>query len=81
MFSDLDHAFPSDARPPYMNSGDFSGVLGSNLELPCTPPRGRPAPVVRWKKNGSPLDLGRKTEPLLITHSFTEVQIKVCMSC
>ena len=60
MFSDLDHAFPSDARPPYMNSGDISGVLGSNLELPCTPPRGKPAPVVRWKKDGSPLDLGRK---------------------
>ena len=65
-FSDLDHAFPSDARPPYMDAGDFSGVLGSNLELPCTPPRGKPAPVVRWKKDGSPLDLGRKEkEPLL----------------
>ena len=64
-FSDLDHAFPSDARPPYMDAGDFSGVLGSNLELPCTPPRGKPAPVVRWKKDGSPLDLGRtEKEPL-----------------
>ena len=68
MFSDLEHAFPSDARPPYLNSVDFSGVLGSNLELPCTPPRGKPAPVVRWKKDGSNLDMGRtETEPLLIT--------------
>jgi roundabout axon guidance receptor 2 len=39
---------------------DFNGILGTNLELPCTPPKGKPDPVVRWKKNGSPLDLGSK---------------------
>ena len=76
-FSDLDNAFPSDARPPYMDAGDFSGVLGSNLELPCTPPRGKPAPVVRWKKDGSPLDLGRaeKAPPLRMQqrNSFPEI--------
>ena len=54
-----------------MDAGDFSGVLGSNLELPCTPPRGKPAPVVRWKKDGSPLDLGRtEKEPLLRMQKF-----------
>lgn len=76
--SDLEPNFPSDSRPPFVkppssfngSTGEgpaepplFEGTVGTTVELPCTPPRGTPAPVVQWKRNGivfDPLALGNR---------------------
>ena len=37
-------------------------MLGSNVELPCTPPKGKPDPVVRWKKDGISVDVAASSK-------------------
>ena len=36
---------------------DTTVTLGSDAVLECSPPKGNPNPVVKWRKNGSNLDL------------------------
>ncbi|TRY78393.1 hypothetical protein TCAL_08987 [Tigriopus californicus] len=55
----LKHDFPSDVRPPYLSQEPtFEGISGSNIELPCQPPEGKPQPKVSWKQGDRRLDLG-----------------------
>ena len=36
---------------------DTDATSGSDLTLRCSPPRGNPAPVVKWVKDGEVMDL------------------------
>jgi len=36
---------------------DTDAVLGENITLECSPPKGHPEPEVKWKKNGDNIDL------------------------
>ena len=36
---------------------DTDAVLEEDVVLECSPPRGHPKPVVKWKKDGDNLDL------------------------
>lgn len=36
---------------------DTDAILGENVVLECSPPKGHPKPVVKWKKDGDNLDL------------------------
>ncbi len=36
---------------------DTDAVLGENVVLECSPPKGHPEPLVKWKKNGDNIDL------------------------
>ncbi len=36
---------------------DTDAVLGENIVLECSPPKGHPEPLVKWKKNGDNIDL------------------------
>ena len=36
---------------------DTAAVVGSDVVMECSPPRGNPAPVVKWKRDGDNLDL------------------------
>ena len=36
---------------------DTDAILESDVVLECSPPRGHPKPVVKWKKDGDNLDL------------------------
>ncbi len=36
---------------------DTSAVIGDEIVLSCTPPRGHPKPLVKWVKDGDVLDL------------------------
>ena len=54
------------ALPP----ASTQGVLGSGIELTCTPPQGIPEPVVRWKKNGEFVDFaGSSNQRISITYN------------
>ena len=47
-FSDLRREFET---PPYSRQVS----LGSQVEMRCHPPKGKPAPMVTWLKNGAPV--------------------------
>ena len=49
--SDLRREFET---PPYSRQV----ALGSQVEMRCHPPKGKPAPMVTWLKNGSPVREG-----------------------
>ena len=53
------------ALPP----ASIQGVLGSGIELTCTPPEGIPEPVVRWKKNGEFVDFASSSQRISITYN------------
>ena len=36
---------------------DTSAVVGADVVLECSPPKGNPPPVVKWRKDGDNLDL------------------------
>ena len=36
---------------------DTDAVMGENVVLECSPPKGHPEPLVKWKKNGDNIDL------------------------
>ena len=36
---------------------DTDAIMGEDVVLECSPPRGHPKPVVKWKKDGDNLDL------------------------
>jgi roundabout axon guidance receptor 2 len=36
---------------------DTDVALGEEAVLKCSPPKGHPTPIVRWKKDGEILDL------------------------
>ena len=36
---------------------DTAAVVGSDVVMECSPPKGNPAPVVKWRKDGDNLDL------------------------
>jgi Immunoglobulin I-set domain len=49
---------PSDLRDEFRSvPQDTDAVLGENIVLECSPPKGHPEPLVKWKKNGDNLDL------------------------
>ena len=50
IFSDMRDEFRSVPQ-------DTDAVLGENIVLECSPPKGHPEPLVKWKKNGDNLDL------------------------
>jgi len=35
---------------------DTEAAVGDEVILKCTPPKGHPQPVIRWKKDGEVLD-------------------------
>ena len=47
---------------------DTDVALGDEAILKCSPPRGHPTPVVRWKKDGEVLDLtsGNRFETVFV---------------
>ena len=53
------------ALPP----ASTQGILGSGIELTCTPPEGIPEPVVRWKKNGEFVDFASSNQRISITYN------------
>ena len=53
------------ALPP----ASTQGILGSGIELTCTPPEGIPEPVVRWKKNGEFVDFASSNQRISISYN------------
>ena len=49
-FSDMKDEFRAVPR-------DTDVILGESLVLECSPPKGDPEPVVKWKKDGESIDL------------------------
>ena len=47
---------------------DTSAVVGSDVVMECSPPRGNPAPVVKWKKDGHNLDLTSSSRVRILDH-------------
>ena len=55
--SPLNFSF-SDMRDEFRSSPkDMDAVMGENAVVECTPPKGHPKPVVKWKKDGDNLNL------------------------
>ena len=50
-------------------SPNTQGILGSGLEMTCTPPDGVPEPVVRWKKDGTFIDFTAAPNRVAITYN------------
>ena len=68
------HVFVSDLRrefetPPYSRQVS----LGSQVEMRCHPPKGKPTPTVAWLKNGAPVRQGGN---LLVTGAGHLIVVK-----
>ena len=50
--------FPTDMRDDFrILPKDTDVSVGQDTILKCSPPKGYPTPIVRWKKDGQYLDL------------------------
>lgn len=68
--SDLRREFET---PPYSRQVS----LGSQVEMRCHPPKGKPAPMVTWLKNGSPVrEGGNGNGNLLVTGAGHLIVVK-----
>ena len=69
LYSILDMSEDFRALPP----ASTQGILGSGIELTCTPPEGIPEPVVRWKKNGEFVDFASSIQRISISYNLCSI--------
>ena len=67
--SDLRREFET---PPYSRQV----ALGTQVEMRCHPPKGKPTPMVTWLKNGSPVRESGNGGNLLVTGSGHLIVVK-----
>ncbi len=68
-FPDLRREFET---PPYSRQV----LLGSQVEMRCHPPKGKPTPTVSWTRNGDPVGGGGGNKNLLVTGAGHLIVVK-----